>query len=83
MPSIGSIAATLDRCCQLKEQVGRNPVIFPLMDPLDAFYLLNPSGDLSRTQVEFEDWFRNQNLEEHSIFQGMKFRNLKIVPLLS
>ncbi|KAL7205879.1 hypothetical protein ACSBR2_018738 [Camellia fascicularis] len=63
MPSVGSISATLDRCCQLKEQVWRNPVIFPLMDPLDAFYLLNPGGDLSSTQVEFEDWFRNQNLE--------------------
>ncbi|KAM5574597.1 hypothetical protein ABKV19_013836 [Rosa sericea] len=34
-----------------------------LNDPLDAFYLLNPSGDLNYTQNEFETWFRDQNLE--------------------
>ena len=63
MPSISSISATLDRYCRLQEQVGRNSAIFPLIDPLDAFYLLNPSGDLSSTQVEFEDYFREKNLE--------------------
>ncbi|XP_062028567.1 separase-like [Rosa rugosa] len=34
-----------------------------LNDQLDAFYLLNPSGDLNYTQNEFETWFRDQNLE--------------------
>ncbi|XP_059648132.1 separase [Cornus florida] len=63
MPSVGCISATLDRCLHRKEQVGRNAVVFPLIDPLDAFYLLNPSGDLSSTQVEFEKWFKDQNLE--------------------
>ena len=32
----------------------------PVMDPYNAFYLLNPSGDLSNTQSAFEDWFKNQ-----------------------
>ncbi|XP_057825408.2 separase isoform X2 [Cryptomeria japonica] len=32
----------------------------PAMDPYNAFYLLNPSGDLSTTQAAFEDWFKNQ-----------------------
>ncbi|GFY89199.1 separase [Actinidia rufa] len=63
MPSISSISVTLDRYCRLQEQVGMNSAIFPLIDPLDAFYLLNPSGDLSSTQVEFEDYFREKNLE--------------------
>ena len=63
MPSISSISVTLDRYCRLQEQVGRNSAIFPLIDPLDAFYLLNPSGDLSSTQIEFEDYFREKNLE--------------------
>lgn len=61
MPSVASISATLDRIHQ--EQVGVIAASFPLIDPLDAFYLLNPSGDLSRLQIEFEEWFRGQNLE--------------------
>ena len=32
----------------------------PVMDPYNAFYLLNPSGDLSNTESTFEDWFKNQ-----------------------
>ncbi|XP_052179939.1 separase isoform X3 [Diospyros lotus] len=63
MPSIGSIFATLSRCCHFQEKVGRKSILFPSIDPLDAFYLLNPSGDLSSTQAKFEDWFRDQNLE--------------------
>ena len=63
MPSVGSISSTLDRSHHQQEQVGRNCATFPLIDPLDAFYLLNPSGDLSNTQVEFENWFRDHNLE--------------------
>ncbi|XP_059463278.1 separase isoform X5 [Corylus avellana] len=63
MPSVGSISVALDRSHQHQEQVGKFVANFPLIDPLDAFYLLNPSGDLSSTQVEFENWFRDQNLE--------------------
>lgn len=63
MPSIGSIFATLDRCCQNQEQFETSIPVFPLIDPLDSYYLLNPDGDLSRTQVEFESWFKDQNIE--------------------
>lgn len=62
MPSVGSIAATLERIHHHEQLVKGLLATFPLIDPLDAFYLLNPSGDLSETQLLFEDWFRNQNL---------------------
>ncbi|GMI87982.1 EXTRA SPINDLE POLES, RADIALLY SWOLLEN 4, homolog of separase, HOMOLOGY OF SEPARASE 1 [Hibiscus trionum] len=60
MPSVGSISMILRRYDEL---VGRNAAAVPLIDPLDAFYLLNPSGDLRSTQAEFENWFRDQNFE--------------------
>ncbi|XP_050209368.1 separase isoform X2 [Mercurialis annua] len=63
MPSVGSISLTLDRSCNPQEQVGRIFSTLPFIDPLDAFYLLNPSGDLSSTQNAFEKWFRDQNFE--------------------
>ncbi|KAG8368750.1 hypothetical protein BUALT_Bualt15G0078400 [Buddleja alternifolia] len=63
MPSVGSIFATLDRCCQNQDQFETTTPDFPVIDPLDSYYLLNPDGDLSRTQVEFEDWFKDQNIE--------------------
>ncbi|KAL0357132.1 UNVERIFIED_CONTAM: Separase [Sesamum calycinum] len=63
MPSVGSIFATLDRCCQNGEQFETKIPAFPFIDPLDSYYLLNPDGDLSRTQVEFENWFKDQNIE--------------------
>nr|XP_011462140.1 PREDICTED: separase [Fragaria vesca subsp. vesca] len=63
MPSVGSILATANRNYQNQDQVQSIATLFPLIDPLDAFYLLNPSGDLNYTQNEFETWFRDQNLE--------------------
>lgn len=63
MPSVASICALLDRGCHHEEVLGEHGEAFPLIDPLDSFYLLNPSGDLFRTQEEFEDWFKNQNFE--------------------
>ena len=53
MPSAWSISTRLDRSSH------HNPSI----DPLDAFYVLNPSGDLSSLQTKFEKWFNDQNLE--------------------
>ncbi|KAK9798929.1 hypothetical protein WJX73_002780 [Symbiochloris irregularis] len=32
----------------------------PLIDPLSAFYLINPSGDLPSTQAAFQQWFQSQ-----------------------
>ncbi|KAJ1434987.1 SEPARIN core domain [Sesbania bispinosa] len=63
MPSVSSISAVLDKGGNHKEQVGRSLVSFPSIDPSDAFYLLNPDGDLGGTQIEFENYFRGQNFE--------------------
>lgn len=62
MPSVASIFMALQRRSLLGEAAMLGTK-FPLIDPLDAFYLLNPSGDLSRTQSEFEEWFRHQNIQ--------------------
>ncbi|KNA25484.1 hypothetical protein SOVF_006490 [Spinacia oleracea] len=62
MPSVASIFMALQRRSVL-ENVARLGTKFPLIDPLDAYFLLNPSGDLSRTQSEFEEWFRHQNIQ--------------------
>ncbi|XP_038885485.1 separase isoform X3 [Benincasa hispida] len=63
MPSVASICSTLDGRCRQQKQDGGIMAAFPSIDPLDAFYLLNPSGDLNNTQIEFENWFKEQNLE--------------------
>ncbi|XP_074358633.1 separase isoform X1 [Apium graveolens] len=61
MPSVCSIFASLDR--HDHEKLGTGSIIFPSIDPLDAYYLLNPSGDLPSTEVQFDKWFKDQNLE--------------------
>ncbi|XP_024005725.1 separase isoform X2 [Eutrema salsugineum] len=63
MPSVGSISAVLKKRCLQGEPARSNVASFPLIDPLDSFYLLNPGGDLSETQIVFESWFRDQNFE--------------------
>lgn len=63
MPSVGSIFATLDRHCKNQKQFETSVPVFPLIDPLDSYYLLNPGGDLTRTQAEFENWFKDQEIE--------------------
>ncbi|KAI3778004.1 hypothetical protein L2E82_06951 [Cichorium intybus] len=63
MPSVTSIFSTLDRCCQYQEKVGKDSAVFPMIDPLDAYYLLNPDGDLPYSEVTFKNWFKDQNLE--------------------
>ncbi|PUZ77833.1 hypothetical protein GQ55_1G405300 [Panicum hallii var. hallii] len=55
MPSIGSIFLALSRN---KDDNAIAPP-FPVIDPSNTFYLLNPSGDLSSTQEEFHELFRN------------------------
>lgn len=63
MPSVGSILATIDGSRHCQEHVGKVSAAFPFIDPLDAFFLLNPGGDLRSTQMEFENWFRDHKLE--------------------
>ncbi|KAF6154616.1 hypothetical protein GIB67_002646, partial [Kingdonia uniflora] len=63
MPSFGSIFSAIKINCCLEEQIGGAFPSFPLIDPLDTFYLLNPSCDLEDAQKEFEEWFKDQNLK--------------------
>jgi len=46
MPFISCIFVVLHKDSNQKEQTGRNLVPFASMDPLNAFYLLNPDDDL-------------------------------------
>ncbi|XP_047307638.1 separase [Impatiens glandulifera] len=62
MPSVGSIYTTLERC-HTRNEKSTACVDFPQIDPMDAFYLLNPDGDLTHTQLQFEKWFRDMNFE--------------------
>ncbi|XP_078444643.1 separase isoform X2 [Wolffia australiana] len=62
MPSMGSISATLARNVR-REESNKIAAFIPSINPLDAYYLLNPSGDLSTTQMEFEEWFRSKKWE--------------------
>ncbi|CAI9287139.1 unnamed protein product [Lactuca saligna] len=59
MPSVATISYTFDRSCQYQEK----SAVFPMIDPLDAYYLLNPGGDLPSTQAEFQHWLKDKNLE--------------------
>ncbi|KAK1309132.1 hypothetical protein QJS10_CPA09g00164 [Acorus calamus] len=62
MPSLASVITTLGKSLQ-EEPINVCGVPFPSIDPSDAYYVLNPSGDLSTTQVEFEEWFREKKWE--------------------
>uniref|UniRef100_A0A0D9VLJ6 separase n=1 Tax=Leersia perrieri TaxID=77586 RepID=A0A0D9VLJ6_9ORYZ len=59
MPSMGSIFLALTR----SNNYGKDACViappFPVIDPFNTFYLLNPSGDLSSTQEEFDRLFKN------------------------
>ena len=59
MPSMGSIFLALSRN---KDDSAIAPP-FPVIDPSKTYYLLNPSGDLSSTQEEFHELFRNYKWE--------------------
>ncbi|KAK6915925.1 hypothetical protein RJ641_018786 [Dillenia turbinata] len=63
MPSVCCILAAVHESHHFREGIGKSNSVFPLIDPLDAFYVLNPSGDLHNTQVQFENWFADQKFE--------------------
>ncbi|KAG9458960.1 hypothetical protein H6P81_003468 [Aristolochia fimbriata] len=58
MLSLQSICVTLQR---EKDRGLFNT--FPQVDPGDAYFVLNPSGDLDNIQLEFEEWFKNLKWE--------------------
>jgi len=59
MPSIRSIFLALTRSTNHHEDASAIAPPFPVIDPFDAFYVLNPSGDLVSTQEEFDQLFKN------------------------
>ncbi|KAM0870742.1 hypothetical protein ACQ4PT_039815 [Festuca glaucescens] len=59
MPSMRSILLALARSTNHHKDASAMAPPFPVIDPFDAFYLLNPSGDLISTQDEFYQLFRN------------------------
>lgn len=59
MPSMNSIFLALTRSTNHHKDASAIAPPFPIIDPFDAFYLLNPSGDLIRTQEEFDQLCRN------------------------
>lgn len=63
MLSVGSILAVLNRCSSTHKLDEESGVALPVVDPFNTYYLLNPGGDLDSTQVEFEQWFRDQKWE--------------------
>jgi separase len=73
MPSIGSILLTLDRNYQRckekeKEELLFGNCYFPKVDPFDAYYLLNPSGDLKDTEDDLKPWLEGLNFEVAKTF---------------
>jgi hypothetical protein len=66
MPSVSSILAAYAVKCK----VGENSALFIFsIDFCDAFYLLNPSGDLKVSQDNFEKHFTNKKLEVLYLFK--------------
>ncbi|WOL20055.1 hypothetical protein Cni_G28857 [Canna indica] len=63
MPSVSSIFLTLQRSCSHHKKDKAFGTIIPAVDPFDVYYLLNPTGEFIHTQVEFEQWFKNQEWE--------------------
>ncbi|KAK8969287.1 hypothetical protein KSP40_PGU017653 [Platanthera guangdongensis] len=63
MPSLLSILQKFDRSHYCSKNSSAFEVNFPCVDPLHAYYLLNPSGDLDYTQQQFEGWFQKQKWE--------------------
>ncbi|XP_047080035.1 separase-like [Lolium rigidum] len=59
MPSMRSIFRALTRSTNHQKNASSIAPPFPVIDPFDAFYLLNPSGDLASTEEEFDQLFRN------------------------
>lgn len=83
MPSVGSVFVTLDRCYKHQGQVRSTVAHFPLIDPLNVYYVLNPHSDqyFSKSRTDFEDYFRKLNLEVSYHFHpcGKERDSIKVV----
>uniref|UniRef100_J3LHH6 separase n=1 Tax=Oryza brachyantha TaxID=4533 RepID=J3LHH6_ORYBR len=58
MPSVGGVLLALTRSNDYCKDARIIAPQFPAIDPFNTFYLLNPSGDLSSTQEEFDQLFK-------------------------
>ncbi|KAG0632141.1 hypothetical protein M758_1G307400 [Ceratodon purpureus] len=73
MPSVGGIRALLvhqqlassnfssnllTNKTALEKTLNADLVAEPCVNPYNTYYVLNPSGDLAKTQQAFEDWFK-------------------------
>lgn len=38
-------------------------MVFPTIDPRDAYYVLNPQGDLKQLEHNLAEWFSKQKFE--------------------
>jgi separase len=55
------------------EHFRANTAIVPSIDPYNAYFLLNPSGDLGSTQSAFEEMFKTQHGWEVGLFWILSF----------
>ncbi|PIA65622.1 hypothetical protein AQUCO_00100851v1 [Aquilegia coerulea] len=63
MPSVGSILVLIKENSHGQKQIARADGTFSSIDPLDAFYFLDPHGNFSCTGYDFKDWLRDKKLE--------------------
>jgi len=54
----GQPGSQIDRSIPQSKQLSADSVAEPSVDPYNTYYVLNPSGDLAKTQQAFEDWFK-------------------------
>jgi separase len=68
MPSVTSIFILLDKCDN-KKQMENSLSPFPLIDPLFAYFVLNPDGTLNRYERTFKDHFEEKKLQVLYMFK--------------
>ncbi|KAK1435343.1 hypothetical protein QVD17_01104 [Tagetes erecta] len=61
MPSVFSILWTYDKCYHFREKDGKYSTLYPTIDPLDAYYLLNLGDNLR--EAKFGNWFKDKILK--------------------
>ncbi|GJZ95769.1 separase isoform X1, partial [Tanacetum coccineum] len=60
MPSVMSISSTIRKRCSYDDN---DHMVFPTIDPRDAYYVLNPQGDLKQLERNLTEWFSKQKFE--------------------
>lgn len=63
MPSVAGIRYTYDRCFLNQEKAGKDHVVCPMVDPVKGYYILNPAGNLPKTEASFFKFFEAHKLQ--------------------